>query len=281
MKKSKNNFVIYTALFGDYDELKHPLTENTCNYDFVCFTNQKDIKSDIWQIRFVEEANYLPNIANRKYKMLPHLFLKDYEESIYIDANVIPKGNIAKFREEYLKDWDVVLPSHFKRECLYDEALEVIRLGLAEKNLVLEQIKSYEMDGFPRNFGLTENNIIYRKHMKSNVIKLMEDWWKEYLRFPTRDQLSLMYIIWKKQLEGKRINMRIIENLRGSKYFYLTLHKKNKRNGIIALIKNKLSEYKINHPESNLIRFYRKFSKILSTFKYAFHNEKRVGKNRK
>ncbi len=103
MKKSKNNFVIYTALFGDYDELKHPLTENTCNYDFVCFTNQKDIKSDIWQIRFVEEANYLPNIANRKYKMLPHLFLKDYEESIYIDANVIPKGNIAKFREEYLE----------------------------------------------------------------------------------------------------------------------------------------------------------------------------------
>ena len=25
----------------------------------------------------------------------------------------------------------------------------------------------------------------------------MEKWWDEYLRFPTRDQLSLPYVVWK------------------------------------------------------------------------------------
>ena len=41
----KNNVVIYTAIFGDYDDLKEPPKKLARNCDFICFTNNKKLKS--------------------------------------------------------------------------------------------------------------------------------------------------------------------------------------------------------------------------------------------
>jgi len=69
----KNKLVVYTALFGDYDDLIEP-KEKFEGCDFICFTDQKHLTSDIWEIRLVEECDLPPNMMNRKYKILP-LFL--------------------------------------------------------------------------------------------------------------------------------------------------------------------------------------------------------------
>ncbi len=48
-----------------------------------------------------------------------------------------------------------------------------------------------------KNFGLGENNILFRKHNSDNIIKLMNDWWEELNTQTKRDQLSLAYVLWK------------------------------------------------------------------------------------
>jgi len=42
----KNKLVVYTALFGDYDNLIEP-KEKFEGCDFICFTDQKHLTSDV------------------------------------------------------------------------------------------------------------------------------------------------------------------------------------------------------------------------------------------
>ena len=49
----KKKVIIYTAIFGGYDELVEPdYIPEDC--DFVCFTDSTHFKSDVWDIRVVK-----------------------------------------------------------------------------------------------------------------------------------------------------------------------------------------------------------------------------------
>lgn len=198
MKKMKNKLVIYTALFGDYDDLIEP-KEKFDGCDFICFTDQKHLTSDIWEIRLIEECDLPPNMMNRKYKILPHLFLSEYEWSLYVDANIAIIGNSFNLAKKYLSNYDMGIPKHFARDCVYEEAKECVILGKTKYDETKKQMNSYEKEGFPKNFGLGENNILFRKQNNKKVMKLMNDWWNELNTQTKRDQLSLAYVLWKNE----------------------------------------------------------------------------------
>ena len=102
------NVVVYTAIFGDYDFLYEP-TVTPDNVDFICFTDNKNMESDIWKIRNVlplynnsELKN--PHVRNaRKYKSLPHRFLSEYEYSVWVDGNATTRGDVNTLIDNYLK----------------------------------------------------------------------------------------------------------------------------------------------------------------------------------
>ena len=62
-------------------------------------------------------------------------------------------------------------------------------------------------DGFPFNYGMTENNIIYRHHSDQKVEKIMKNWWKYIRDYVPRDQLSLSYCLWKEGISVEDISM--------------------------------------------------------------------------
>jgi len=62
---------------------------------------------------------------------------------------------------------------------------------------VKPQIKKIKDDGFPKHYGLSENNILIRNHKAPNVIKLWKNGWKIVKKGSKRDQLSFTYISWK------------------------------------------------------------------------------------
>jgi len=218
----KNNFVIYTALFGDYDDLIDPREEyDGC--DFICFTNQKHLKSDIWEIRIIEECDLSASMMNRRYKILPHQFLSNYEQSLYVDANIAIIGNPLDLANKYLGEFEIAVPKHFLRDCTYEEANIVIKSKKADEFIVKQQMKFYCDNNFPREYGLSENNIIYRNHNNYNVIMSMQLWWTELNTWANRDQLSFGYVLWKTKIKHKLI----VENCRSinSTYFFLFGHK--------------------------------------------------------
>ena len=76
---------IYTSIFGDYDSL----IENQFQIegiDYLCFTDI-NLKSNTWKIIKSTPIYSDPNRNAKKYKILPHRYLKDYDYSIWIDGN--------------------------------------------------------------------------------------------------------------------------------------------------------------------------------------------------
>jgi len=192
---SKVRKVIYTALFGDYDNLVE--LQKFEGWDYICFTDQKNLKSDVWKIVEVTDDENPPNILNRMYKWLPHRYLNDYEVSLYIDSNVEFLKNPDYFLDTYLNEHLLAIPYH-PSNCIYRESNGCVYLGKSKSKDTLNQMEAYYKDGFPENFGLSENCIIFRFHNNQKVIELMENVWNNLLTYNTkRDQLSFMYEIWK------------------------------------------------------------------------------------
>lgn len=63
MGEMKNKFVVYTALFGNYDDLIDP-KENYEGCDFICFTDQKHLTSDIcWDNDDLESEPFILEVS--------------------------------------------------------------------------------------------------------------------------------------------------------------------------------------------------------------------------
>lgn len=189
-------WVIYTALFGDYDRLVEP-KEAWPDFDFVCFTDQTGLSSPLWKIVEVESDRESPVELNRKHKMLPHRYLVEYEGSLYVDSNIQILRNPRKLMEDCLRKGGYLQAKHSLRECVYEEAKECVIFKKAGYTETIRQVIRYRTEGFPAYYGMSENGVMFRDHRNTEVINLMEQWWEEYRIGSRRDQLSLPYVLWK------------------------------------------------------------------------------------
>jgi len=223
-----NKKVVYTSVFGNYDDVVEPKLPE--GWDWKCFSEQNSLPI------------YEDNMRNAKrYKILPHRFLKEYEISIYIDGNYIIKRDVNELVDRYLNDVNAVFhnhnsqPAYDKRNCIYDEARTILMFG--EKNMkitpergmknykdnpeiIVNQMKRYTNDNYPEQNGLITGGVILRRHNEKDCIKVMEDWWKEIRYGSKRDQLSFNYVAWKNKFKFNYMN----SDCRDNSYFYLDKH---------------------------------------------------------
>ena len=214
--------VIYTSIFGAYDK---PTEQSSDGWDWKCFSEENSTP--------LYEDN---NRNAKKFKVLPHRYLQDYEYSIFIDGNMDVRGNLDELVDKYLSDKNVAFFSHNNnkldaRICPFKEAQTIIDLG--NKNmkltpergilnykdnpyLIQEQMNKYAMLGFPRNNGLITGMVILRRHNEKDCIETMEDWGKEIKYGSKRDQLSFNYCAWKNRLKFNYMD----GDSRDNEYFY-------------------------------------------------------------
>lgn len=237
----KNKTVIYTAIFGGKDNLTEPkFIPNGC--DFVCFTDQ-DFKSNIWEVRKVKPEFTDPVRNARMYKVLPHKYLSEYDVSLWIDGNLLLRGDINKLIEKYLGKFNLVVFSHNQhtkrwkklfwikntedcRDCLYEELEYLLRIGKDGKykddpELMKKQVERYRNESYPEHNGLAVTMVIVRRHNEKDVIQTMEDWWEEIKNGSRRDQLSFNYVAWKNNLNFTYIK----GDSRKNKWFLHQQHK--------------------------------------------------------
>ena len=195
----KNKKVIYTCITGGYDSLIEP-TFITGDFDYICFTDNNDLKSDAWIIKpLPSETEEFTNVKKQRYvKINPHLLLKEYDLSIWVDGNVEVKGDLNDLISKKIKNEDnICVPAHPQRKCIYDEERVVLAMKKDVKGNTSPQINRYKKEGFPKNYGLLQSNILIRRHNSPDCIKLMEDWFEEVKNGSHRDQLSFNYAAWK------------------------------------------------------------------------------------
>ena len=192
----ESKIAIYTAITGEYDHLEDPQII-VDGVDYICFTNNSNIKSDVWNIRLISNNSLSNMYLAKKVKLFPNEFLDDYETSIWVDGKFQIKGNLTEYIELYQKREPMLCFPHFSRVCLYEEAARCIVDGIGIKEDIIHQITEYKESGYPCDNGLYEMGCIVRKHNDDRVISLMESWWNEIVTFSYRDQISFPYVCWK------------------------------------------------------------------------------------
>jgi hypothetical protein len=220
-----NRVVIYTAIFGSYDGLIPQ--KKIPGVDFICFTDQ-NFKSSSWKVIKCKRKFSDDNRNAKEYKVLPHRFLQDYHTSIWIDGNLMVIHSPMELLES-LDQSPLVLFRHY-RNCIYEELNAILNAGetngvYKDDPLVMQaQIDQYRKEGFPANYGLSNNSVLIRKHHEPSLIPIMEAWWNEIQLGSKRDQLSLYYILWKTGYKPEVLQ----HDARNCKWTYnLGAHRKN------------------------------------------------------
>lgn len=212
--KTDNKIVVYTAITGDYDNILYQGYIDD-NIDYICFTDNPSLSSGLFNIvEIPKELNKLSNVKKqRNIKINPHLYLKNYDISIWLDGNVEILDNPLDLIDE---DNYIYIPQHPVRETIKQEAEICIRIGKDTAENIDKQMRFYAKEKFPDNTGLVQSNIIIRKHNDKRCIKLMEVWWNTLSKYSHRDQLSFNYAVWKTESKVAFLDKMIYS----SKYFY-------------------------------------------------------------
>lgn len=192
---------VITSITGGKDTLRDD--QNKGQATFTVFTDGK-VKSKLWKSkpaydRFVDKRR-----NSRIHKILIHKY-SDADITIWIDGNKRLLMSPEELVETYLGDADMAIYSHALRDCLYDEAIVCAKLGLDDPEVIIEQAKYYEDNGWEKHKGLCEGGFIIRRN-NERTRTFNEAWWADYCRFSRRDQLALM-----PALEKARVKVNFIK----------------------------------------------------------------------
>lgn len=193
-----NNIVCYTCITGGYDKLHVPV--ECKGIDFICFSDRPAC-APVWQFRQIpEDLRYLSLVKQQRVvKICPHRYLREYDTSIWVDGNISIIGDLSKFIRQYNLDRTPFYTRiHPSRHCIYAEAQACIDLGKASAEEVSSQMARYQAEGYPKDLGMVESNIMLRRHNDSDCVLLDNLWATELIKGSHRDQLSFNYACWKR-----------------------------------------------------------------------------------
>lgn len=213
--------ICYTSITGKYDTLKDP-TIKTEGWQYICFTDNKSVKSNIWEILPIPSGlNKLSDVKKQRLiKICPHKYLPQYDECLWVDGNITIQCDLNNFVRNNCNG-DFCISKHSQRNCIYDECTAVEKLKKDTHEHVEEIRTKLRRDGYPINFGLAETGVIYRKN--NDIVNLINnEWGRQMINNQThRDQLTFNYVLWELQQEVYYLSS---DTLHSGKLFRITRH---------------------------------------------------------
>lgn len=207
----KNKICIYTCITGNYDNLNE-IKNKEKNIDYFCFTNNKKLKSNTWNIIYIDE-----NISNillaRKIKILGHEIVNNYKTHVWIDAAIEFNKSINDFIKKYKeKDDDFVCFKHGERKSIMEEMQACLRFRKENISNIDKLKEFYKKENYKYDNGLIESTVFIRNPNTEKVKETMNIWYDILKKYSTRDQLSFNYAIFKSGLKVKYINEKVFHN---------------------------------------------------------------------
>jgi hypothetical protein len=184
---------VYTCLIGDYEQLTEQPCATGSKVPFICLTDKPHLASGSWTIRYVKPVFPSDPVRSQRHtKILPHLYLTDYQRSLYIDNTVQLIQPPEEFLDHYKeRQTSLFLTIPFEKSVL-EEFLEVARGNFDEPARIWEQLNHYLLDAADvlaqKPFF---SGILMRRHGGEAIRTLLEIWASHIMRNSRRDQLSL------------------------------------------------------------------------------------------
>src|SRR5438132_13257963 len=156
---------VYTFIFGDYDDLKSPAII-TPGWNHICFTDDPTLRSDVWDVRLSPRRRSDRHLEPKKYatkhKILFHRYLRGYDLSLSIDANLELNCNLDDFMREHFRADDDMMICHRPLDCIYDDAELSKRRLLDNPARIDAQVQRYRAARCPAHNGTSSSRISAR-----------------------------------------------------------------------------------------------------------------------
>ena len=206
--KKQNNHCIYTINTGNYEgcvvHSNKKIGLDTIYYTDNFFNIYNCIIKNCIPM-YIDTLNKEAKLVQRTIKALPHLYLPYmYDISIYVDGNVFFKDNnsVKTILNKYINsNYDIICFDHGYRNNIKDETQEVLKKNLEKATNINKINNIIAKSNFKDNIGLTETNILIRKHKQ---IKHFSYDFAECIKICRRDQLSFDYLLYKHNVNYKR-----------------------------------------------------------------------------
>lgn len=221
----KKRYVIYSAMAGAYDDILQPKVVDE-RFDYILFCNEiKEKRVGVWEVRPIPYYNDDNTRICRYVKTHPDELLKEYEVSVWMDSNIHILTDYMYHRVTEMDKEDILFSAmwHPVRKCIYEEAFAVVYMMVEHEGVVVDWCHKLRIENYPRNYGLYETCVLYRKHKSEKVREVDAFWWQCIENYSRRDQLSCNYALWKHDMpiyyffgEGK--------NARNTEHLELIMH---------------------------------------------------------
>lgn len=225
--------IIFTAIFGEYEELKEPQVV-TPGWRYLCFTDQP-FKSSVWEIVTVNRSTISDRLLARECKIQFHKYI-GAEESIWIDGAFTINCDLNEWWAKYGPVAPAVMTciKHPMRDCVFEEAAMCIKNNRDNVHKIADQAKEYRKYVPPHN-GLIQSGILMRRRylvldendkIYEPILRICERWFQETSRHSLRDQISFCRII----MEFPKDLVRYITwDYRSGQEFIFKTHYKHRR----------------------------------------------------
>lgn len=198
--KEKEFYILYTAAFGSGYSFEN-FQKIKFKYKIFIFTDQKKflkLNNKKFHVYLIN-SKLKKSLLNRIFKFLPHKIFPNVENTTYFDSKKFPNKNI-NFQEKIFNLNTDILISKFNLSysCIYAHYDDLIKKKIINKDKIFENLmKHYKKVEFPKNFGMVDTCIIFRK--KNNDVNFM---FEKILYFIIklnvhRDQLLFMFFLWR------------------------------------------------------------------------------------
>ena len=204
--------VVYTCVTKNYDRIRAPsIVDERIRY--FAFTDNPSIAEPPWEAIPISVNKTLGPIKTaRSIKILHHLLFPDAKTTVWVDGNIDIIGDLFQLTT-LLDSIPLVTFKHPLRDCAYDEGEACIVAGKDSRDVINKQLERYRKQGYPKNQGLIESNVLIRNPKSEQLRELMETWWREIEAGSHRDQLSFNYASWQTKIAYETIGE---DNSRGS-----------------------------------------------------------------
>lgn len=210
---------VYTALFGDKDELLPPLNyQNDKNINFYLFT---DTAQTVLPYKTLVKPLIFSDISKNAfyYKHVGDDILKDYDILVWHDANIQLDFDKLYNLIDFGRNSFLSIFKHPDRDDFYGEAMVSIK---AEKDFslrILKQAIYYFLNGIPAHAGMFATGILV-KNQRIDAGNFYTMWWDHTLKYSRRDQLSIVYVIHKTKQKINTIQGDVFNNIYSKYHFH-------------------------------------------------------------
>ena len=190
---------VITSICGNKESLSNPTVVHS-DVDYYAFVDIKNPKATVWKqlspYHFSNDKKYSNRRNAKIFKVLPELFIHDYDYYFWVDAShdliASPQDIAKKYTSD---DQPFAVFQHLQRNCIYKEALILKKLRYDYKDLITKEMKYFKSYGYPKENGLYELSAFVKKRTHQSTLASLK-WWEYLSRYSSRDQISFPFVLW-------------------------------------------------------------------------------------